>query len=79
MQSSRLVTSSAKALRLAAGVADLLRRLGRGLLVDVEQHDLRALAGVAERDRAPDAGACAGDDRDVILEKGHGVSSAFVF
>ena len=59
-------------LGLAAGIADFLRRLGRRLLVDVEQHDLRALAGIAGRDRAPDAGACAGDDGDVVLEKGHG-------
>jgi hypothetical protein len=40
-----------EALRLAAGIADFLRGLGRRLLVDVEQHHPRALAGVAERDR----------------------------
>ena len=60
-----------KALRLAAGVADFLRGFRRGLLVPVEQHDPRALARIAVRDRAPDAGACAGDDSDMILEKGH--------
>jgi hypothetical protein len=62
---------------LAAGVADFLRRLGRGLLVPIEQHDPRALAGIAGRNRAPDAGACAGDDGDVILEKGHGAFLCF--
>ena len=61
-----------EAFGLAAGVADFLRGLRRRLLVPVEQHDARALAGIAERDRAPDAGACAGDDGDLILEKGHG-------
>src|SRR6185369_4066915 len=38
-----------------------------------------ALARIAGRDRAPDAGARAGDDRDVVLKKGHDVSSAFGF
>ena len=61
-----------EALRLAAGVADFAGHAGRRLLVHVEQHHARALAGIAFRDRAPDAGACAGDDSDVILEKGHG-------
>ena len=57
--------------RAAAGVADFLRGFRRRLLVPVEQHDACALAGVADRDGAPDAGACTGDDGDVILEKGH--------
>ena len=61
-----------KAFGTSAGVADFLRGFRRRLLVPVEQHDARALAGVADRDRAADAGACAGDDGDVILEKGHG-------
>ena len=60
-----------KAFGLAAGIADFLRGLRRRLLVPVEQHDARALAGIAERDGAPDAGACTGDDGDLILEKGH--------
>ncbi len=60
-----------KAVRTAAGVADLLRGLGCRLLVPVEQDDPRTLAGIADRDGAPDAGACTGDDGDVILEKGH--------
>ena len=60
-----------KALGLAAGVADFLRGFRRGFLVHVEQHDPRALAGISVRDRAPDAGACAGDDGDMIFEKGH--------
>ena len=68
-----------EAFGLAAGVADFLRRFGRRLLVHVEQHHARALAGIAVRDRAPDAGACAGDDRDVILEKGHGGFLCFWF
>jgi len=68
-----------KALGLAAGVADFLRRIGRRLLVHVEQHHSRAFAGVAFRDRAPDAGAGAGDDRDVVLEKGHGSFLCFGF
>jgi hypothetical protein len=61
-----------KAVGRAAGAADFLRRLGGRLLLAVEQHDARAFAGIADRDRAPDAGACAGDDGDVIVEKGHG-------
>ena len=76
-QSSRRVTSSAKAVRLAAGLADLFRGLGGRFLVHVEQHDARALACIARRDRAADAGAGAGDDGDVILQKGHGVSFWF--
>ena len=68
-----------EAVGLAAGVADLLRGLSRRLLVPVEQNDARTFAGVADRDGASDAGACAGDDRDMILEKGHGRSSAFGF
>ncbi len=65
-----------ESLRLAAGVADFRRRLGRGLAVDVEHGDLRALARIAERDGAADAGAGAGDDRDVVLQKpGHGCCS----
>src|ERR1700738_4491199 len=60
-----------KTFRLAAGIANLLCRFGRRLLVDVEQHHPRALAGITERDRAPDAGSCAGDDRDMVLQKRH--------
>ncbi len=70
MQSSRLDDVERETLGLAAGVANLRGGLGRRLLVHVEQHHLRALAGIAERDRAPDAGAGAGDDRDVILREG---------
>jgi hypothetical protein len=66
-------------LRLAAAIANFPRGFACRLLVDVEQHHARALAGIAGRNRAPDAGACAGDDRDMVLEKGHGVSSAFGF
>ena len=61
-----------KALGLAAAVADFLGRFGSRLLFPVEQHHPRALARIARGDRAPDAGACAGDDCDVIFEKGHG-------
>ena len=50
-------------------------RLRRGFGVDIERDHPRALAGIADRDRAADAGARAGDDRDVGCEKGHGVSS----
>ena len=57
------------ALGLAAGVENVLRRFGRRLLVDIEHHHARALARIAQRDGAADAGACAGDDRDVIFEK----------
>ena len=66
-----------EALRLAAGIEDLLGGFGGRLAVDVEHHDLRALARIAERDRAPDAGARAGDDRDVVFEKGHVFRPAF--
>ena len=59
-------------LRLAAGGANLGRGFAGRLAIDVEREDLRALAGIAERDGAADAGACAGDDRDVVLQKpGH--------
>ena len=64
-----------KALRLAAGVPDLLGRFRRRIAVHVEQHHARTLAAVARGDGTPDARACAGDDGDVIVEKGHGVSS----
>ena len=64
--------------RLAAAVADFLCGLGCGLLVDIEQHDARALARIARRNRAADAGGGAGDDGDVILEKSHGVSSVLI-
>ncbi len=66
-------------LGFTAGTADLAGRVACGLGVDVEQHDARALTREAGRDRAADAGGGAGDDGDVILEKGHGVSSAFDF
>jgi len=71
-QSSRRVTSRAKLSALPPASREFQRRLGRGFLVHIEQHHPRGLAGIAERDRAPDAGACAGDDSNVVLEKGHG-------
>ena len=67
-----------EALGLAAGAADLAGGVAYGL-VDVEQHDTRALAREAGRDRAADARCGASDDGNVILEKSHGVSSAFGF
>jgi len=48
-----------KTLRLAVGIANFPRRLGRRLLVRIKQHQSRALAGITERDRAADAGASA--------------------
>ena len=61
------------AFRLAAGGFDLPCGLGRRLAVDVERHDLRAFARIAERDGAADARAGAGDRRDVGCQKiGHG-------
>jgi hypothetical protein len=60
----------------SARIEDLLRGFGRGLAVDIEHRDLRALARVADRNRAPDAGTRAGDDRDVIFKK-HAVSAPF--
>jgi len=48
---------------LAARVRDRSRDLLGSLLVDVPDHHPRALAPVPERDRPPDAGAAAGDDR----------------
>ena len=56
-------------LRLAAGVADVGGRPRRGLAVDVERHDLRALAAEPERDGAADPGARAGDRRDVVVQE----------
>jgi hypothetical protein len=65
---------------LAAKLANFLRRFFGGFFVHVEQHDLRALAGITERDRAPDPRTCTGDDGDVILEKaGHGCFLSFWF
>src|SRR5262249_9425229 len=55
--------------RRAAVLADFRGRLGGRVAVDVERDDLCALAGVAERNRAADAGACAGYDRDMIVQK----------
>ena len=55
-QSSRLVTSSTKLSALPPASRISCAALGRRLLVHVEQHDPRALARIAERDRAPDAG-----------------------
>ena len=63
-----------EALGLAAGIADFLGDVGRRLLVHVQNHHARALAGIAVGDRAPDAGARTGNDGDVVGEKGHGVS-----
>ena len=68
-----------KTFGLGAGIADFLRGLRRRLLVPVEQHHAGPLAGVAERDGAPDTGACTRDDGDVILEKGHGHFLCFWF
>ena len=56
----------------AAGVADQFRGFRSTRRVDIERDHPRALAGIADRDRAPDAGARAGDDRDVRLKEGHG-------
>ena len=64
---------------LAAGLADFLRGLLGRLGVDVDERDLRALAGVAGRDRAPDSGAGAGHDRDMVFEQGHGGFLMFRF
>jgi hypothetical protein len=61
-----------KTLGLAAGVEDLLRRLRRRFLVDVERHHARALPRITGRDGASDAGAGSGDDGDMVGEKRHG-------
>src|SRR6185503_7903025 len=64
-----------KGLRLAAGVADRLRRLGRRPAIYVERGHGRALARVAESDGAANAGARTGNDRNVVLEEsGHEMS-----
>ena len=51
--------------RLAAGGLDLGGGLGRRFAVDVEHDHLRALARIAQRDGAADAGPGAGDGGDV--------------
>ena len=61
-----------KAFGLSACLADLLRRRRRCCFIKVEQRHLRALPRIAERDRAADARARAGDDRDVAFEQRHG-------
>jgi hypothetical protein len=60
----------------AARIENVLRGLVSCLFIDVEQHDPRALARKAERNRAPDAGAGASDDRDVGGQEGHGGGSS---
>ena len=57
-----------EAVGLAARVEDLLGGLPRGVGVHIEHDDARTLACVADRDRAPDAGTCAGDGRDVVFQ-----------
>ena len=59
-------------LRLAARGVDLLGGRARSRVIDVEHGHPCALAGKPERNRAPDAGAGAGDDGEVIVQK-HGV------
>ncbi len=63
-----------KALRLTAGAPDLLGCFRHRIAVHVEQHHARTLAAIPHGDGAPDARACTGDDGDVIVEEGHGVS-----
>ena len=46
-------------MRLAAVLADVRSRLGGCVAVDVERDHLRAFAGIAERNRAADAGTSA--------------------
>ena len=58
-----------KTFRLAAGVADFGGRGSGSFTVDVERCDLCALARKSDGDRAADAGACAGDGRDVVLQE----------
>ena len=57
-----------KALRLAAGIEDFLRRLTGCRLIDVERHHARALPGIAGGDGAADPGAGAGHDGDVVFK-----------
>ena len=70
MQSSRLVTSSAKLSALPPASRISLATSAAAFSFMSSMHDPRALAGIAVRDRAPDAGACAGDDRDVVVREG---------
>ncbi len=62
-----------KALGLAARFPDLAGGLRGGVGVDVEQHHLRALAGIAGGDRAADAGTGARDDGDVVCKQCHDI------
>ena len=63
----------------AAGVADQFCGFFCAFRVDIERDHPCALAGIADCDRAADAGACAGDDRDLVLKEGHGVVSSAYF
>jgi hypothetical protein len=61
----------AKTRGAAAFAADFFRGLLGGLLIDIEQRDLGAFAGVTGRDRAADAGCRTRDNGDMIFEQGH--------
>ena len=54
---------------LATGITNIRCRRGGPLTIDVQHRDLRALAGIAERDGAADPRSPAGDYRDVVLQK----------
>ena len=60
--------SAAIASAVAARARDLARHRVRLRPVDVGDHDASAPRGEAERGRAPDAGARAGDDRYLAVE-----------
>ena len=50
------------------GLAELVRHLGRGLVIDVGDHDSSALLDEHLGDRPSDPVRAAGDDRDLALE-----------
>ena len=69
-QAARSVTSSAKLSTVPPASLTSLAVSAGACRVDIERDHPRALAGIADRDRAADAGAGAGDDCDVVLEAG---------
>ena len=54
--------------RGAAGLHDLLDRMLTILGIDIVDDDFRAFGGEALRNAATKAGACAGDDRYLVLQ-----------
>ena len=60
--------------RLGPRLGDAASRLCHPRVIDVGDHDARALAGKGEAEGAPDAAGAARDDGGPVLETFHGIS-----